>query len=59
MAMIIAWHAINRARRPGSRHFSDAFLVVTPGITIKDRLRVLKPQDPRKSTNSSISCRAI
>jgi type III restriction enzyme len=26
MAMIIAWHAINRARRPNSRHFSDAFL---------------------------------
>ncbi len=47
MAMIIAWHAINRARRPNSRHFSDAFLVVTPGITIKDRLRVLKPQDPK------------
>ncbi len=45
MAMIIAWHAVNRARRPGSRHFSDAFLIVTPGITIKDRLRVLKPQD--------------
>ena len=47
MAMIIAWHAVNRARRPSSRHFSDAFLVVTPGITIKDRLRVLKPQDPQ------------
>ena len=30
-----------------SRSFSDAFLIVTPGITIKDRLRVLKPQDPQ------------
>ncbi len=47
MAMLIAWHAVNRARRPSSRHFSDAFLVVAPGITIKDRLRVLKPQDPQ------------
>jgi type III restriction enzyme len=47
MAMIIAWHSINRARRPGSKHFSDAFLIVTPGITIRDRLRVLKPQDPQ------------
>ena len=45
MAMIIAWHAVNRARKPMSRSFSDAFLIVTPGITIKDRLRVLKPQD--------------
>ncbi len=47
MAMIIAWHAANRARRPNSKQFSDAFLVVTPGITIKDRLRVLYPQDPQ------------
>src|SRR5438046_2630171 len=47
MGMIIAWHAVNRARKPNSRHFSDAFLIVTPGITIKDRLRVLKPQDPQ------------
>ena len=26
--------------------FSDAFLIVTPGITIRDRLRVLLPTDP-------------
>ena len=26
--------------------FSDAFLIVTPGITIRDRLRVLLPNDP-------------
>jgi type III restriction enzyme len=45
MAMIIAWHSINRDRRRNSRLFSDAFLVVAPGITIRDRLRVLKPQD--------------
>src|SRR6185436_19094229 len=45
MGMLIAWHAINKARRPGSKTFSDAFLVVTPGITIRDRLRVLLPQD--------------
>lgn len=45
MGMLIAWHAVNRARRPGSKIYSDAFLVVTPGITIRDRLRVLLPQD--------------
>ena len=45
MAMIIAWHSINRDRRRNSKLFSDAFLIVAPGITIKDRLRVLKPQD--------------
>jgi type III restriction enzyme len=45
MGMLIAWHAANKARRPASRTFSDAFLIVTPGITIRDRLRVLLPQD--------------
>lgn len=46
MAMLIAWHAVNNARRRNSRTFSDCFLIVTPGITIKDRLRVLLPSDP-------------
>ncbi len=46
MAMIIAWQTINAVRRPGSRKFTRGFLVVTPGITIRDRLRVLQPNDP-------------
>jgi type III restriction enzyme len=46
MAMLIAWQTVNAVRHPGSRQFSRAFLVVTPGITIKDRLRVLLPNDP-------------
>jgi type III restriction enzyme len=46
MAMLIAWHAVNAARSPGSNLFSRGFLIVTPGITIRDRLRVLKPEDP-------------
>jgi len=46
MAMLIAWQTVNAVRRPGSKHFSRGFLVVTPGLTIKDRLRVLQPQDP-------------
>lgn len=46
MGMLIAWHAINKARRPNSKSFSDAFLIVAPGITIRDRLRVLLPSDP-------------
>jgi type III restriction enzyme len=28
-----------------SKAFSDAFLIVAPGITIRDRLRVLNPSD--------------
>ena len=46
MAMLMAWQTINAVRRPQSRRFSRGFLVVTPGITIKDRLRVLQPNDP-------------
>ncbi len=46
MAMLIAWQTINAVRRPNSRRFTRGFLVVTPGITIKERLRVLQPNDP-------------
>ena len=46
MAMLIAWQTINAVRRPQSPRFTQAFLVVTPGITIKERLRVLQPHDP-------------
>ncbi|MCL4290831.1 MAG: DEAD/DEAH box helicase family protein [Thermoleophilia bacterium] len=46
MAMLIAWQTINAVRHPQSRHFTRGFLVVTPGLTIKDRLRVLQPNDP-------------
>ncbi len=46
MAMLIAWQTVNSVRRPQSRRFTRGFLVVTPGITIKDRLRVLQPNDP-------------
>jgi type III restriction enzyme len=46
MAMLIAWQTINAARHPQSKRFTRGFLVVAPGLTIKDRLRVLQPNDP-------------
>ena len=46
MAMLIAWQTINAVRKPTSRRFTRGFLVVTPGLTIRDRLRVLQPNDP-------------
>ncbi|MDM8515888.1 DEAD/DEAH box helicase family protein [Desulfobacterales bacterium HSG16] len=46
MAMLIAWQTINKVRRPNSRIFTRGFLVVAPGLTIRDRLRVLYPNDP-------------
>jgi type III restriction enzyme len=46
MAMLIAWQTVNAVRRPQSKRFTRGFLVVTLGLTIKDRLRVLQPNDP-------------
>jgi type III restriction enzyme len=47
MAMLIAWHTLNKLANPQDARFSDSFLIVTPGITIRDRLRVLLPNDPQ------------
>ncbi len=46
MAMLIAWQTINAVRCPSRRKFTRGFLVVAPGLTIRDRLRVLQPNDP-------------
>ena len=46
MAMLIAWQVLNKRTNPQDARFVDTFLIVTPGITIKDRLRVLVPTDP-------------
>lgn len=46
MAMIIVWHALNKLANKQDARFSDTFLIITPGITIRDRLRVLLPNDP-------------
>ena len=45
MAMLIAWQTCNAVRDPKSKLFTTGFLIVAPGITIKDRLRVLLPND--------------
>ncbi len=46
MAMIIAYNTLNKIRYPQDTRFTDAFVIVTPGITIRDRLNVLRPNDP-------------
>lgn len=46
MAMILARHTLNQLATPQDARFSDAFLIITPRITIRDRLRVLLPNDP-------------
>ncbi|MEP7283931.1 MAG: DEAD/DEAH box helicase family protein, partial [Rubrivivax sp.] len=46
MAMLIAWQTVNAVRRSASKNFTRGFLIVAPGLTVKDRLRVLQPNDP-------------
>ena len=47
MGMLIAWQALNKFADNSDPRFSDTFLIVSPGITIRDRLRVLQPNDPQ------------
>ena len=46
MAMLIVYHTLNKIANPKSTLFTDAFLIVTPGVTIRDRLQVLLPENP-------------
>lgn len=46
MAMLIAWQALNKLANSQDARFTDTFLLISPGITIRDRLRVLLPNDP-------------
>ena len=43
MAMLIAWHALNKATYPQDTRFSKHFFIVAPGLTVKSRLQVLLP----------------
>ena len=44
MAMLIAWQTLNKVASPQDARFAKRFLIVTPGLTIRDRLRVLRPE---------------
>jgi len=44
MAMLIAWQTLNKAAGANDARFARRFLIVTPGLTIRDRLRVLRPE---------------
>ena len=46
MAMVIAWHLLNKAANPSDARFSKNVLVVAPGLTVRSRLSVLQPSDP-------------
>ena len=46
MALLIAWQSLNKLENPQDARFTDTFLLIAPGITVRDRLRVLLPGDP-------------
>ena len=46
MAMLISWAFCNCGRNPSDQRFPDAVLVCCPNLTIKERLQVLRPENP-------------
>jgi type III restriction enzyme len=46
MAMVIAWHILNKVTYPQDSRFSKNVLVIAPGLTVKSRLAVLEPSHP-------------
>ena len=47
MAMIITWQVLNALAYPKrNKDYSQAIFIVAPGLTVKDRLRVLQPGEP-------------
>ncbi len=46
MAMLAAWAFCNRGKVPSDERFPSALLVVCPNLTIKERLQVLRPENP-------------
>ena len=46
MAMVIAWHILNKVANPQDSRFSRNILVVAPGLTVRSRLAVLLPSHP-------------
>ncbi len=45
MAKLIAWYILNKVTYPQDPRFSKYIFIVAPGLTIKNRLQVLKPEE--------------
>ncbi len=45
MAMVIAWHILNKVTDRRDVRFSKNIFIVAPGLTVKSRLAVLQPAD--------------
>ena len=47
MAMLIAWHVMNKIANNQDARFSKNALVIAPGLTVRSRLSVLNPFDEK------------
>ena len=45
MAMVIAWHILNKVTYPQDARFARNVLIIAPGLTVKSRLAVLEPSN--------------
>lgn len=45
MAMLIAWQILNKVTYPQDSRFSKYIFVVAPGLTVKERLKVLRSEE--------------
>ncbi len=57
MAMLIAWHALNKLADPKDPRFSDTFLIVTPGSRSATGSACSCPTTPRTTTGCATSSR--
>lgn len=46
MAMIVAWQVLNKAANNQDPRYSKNVLLIAPGLTVRKRLEVLKPEGP-------------
>lgn len=53
MACLILYHYLNRSEYRQDTHYSDYFLIVAPGITIRDRLSVLLVDTQTRNPNEA------
>lgn len=51
MAMLILYNFLNKREYAQDTRFADHFLIVAPGITIRDRLAVLRIDESRRDKN--------
>lgn len=47
MSMLIAWQVLNKVTYPQDKRYSKNILLIAPGLTVKKRLEVLFPTNPR------------